>query len=99
MPIIKPFRGITYNPDKVNLTDVVAPPYDVISPEQQAELYHRSPHNVVRLILGREEDRYASGASYEQHLFPGRIVADQPLRRRRLSRHRDERGDVGSSPP
>ena len=62
MPEIIPFRGFRYNQTKVDLHDVVAPPYDVISPEHQARLYERSPYNVVRLILGREEDRYASGA-------------------------------------
>ncbi len=64
MPEIKPFRGIFYNLDKVNLSDVVAPPYDVISPEQQDRLYAASPYNVVRLILGREDERYSSAAKY-----------------------------------
>lgn len=64
MPEIRPFRGIRYNQSKVDLPDVVAPPYDVISPEQQTRLYERSPYNVVRLILGREEDRYASAAEH-----------------------------------
>ena len=64
MPEIKPFHGILYNPGKVHLDDVVAPPYDVISPELQSELYERSAYNVVRLILGQEEDRYASAAKY-----------------------------------
>ena len=62
MPIIKPFRGIRYNQSKTNINTVVAPPYDVISPELQNQLYARDPHNVVRLILGREEDRYAASA-------------------------------------
>lgn len=66
MPEIRPFRGILYHPSKVALSDVVAPPYDVISPEQQAKLYEASPYNVVRLILGREEDRYSSAAQYFQ---------------------------------
>src|SRR5713226_6973804 len=61
---IKPFRGIFYNSDKVNLADVVAPPYDVISPEQRDQLYAASSYNAVRLILGREEDRYSSAARY-----------------------------------
>ncbi|HWP81060.1 MAG TPA: DUF1015 domain-containing protein [Bacteroidota bacterium] len=64
MPIIRPFRGYRYNPKKVNIHDVVAPPYDVISPEQQTALYEKSPYNVVRLILGREEDRYSSAAGF-----------------------------------
>lgn len=66
MPDIKPFRGILYNPSKVSLADVVAPPYDVISPELQATLYDANPYNIVRLILGREEDRYSSAAHHFQ---------------------------------
>jgi len=62
MPIIRPFRGIRYNQSAVNINTVVAPPYDVISPEQQDQFYDIDPHNVVRLILGREEDRYSSSA-------------------------------------
>ena len=62
MPIIRPFRGIRYNQSAVNINTVVAPPYDVISPEKQNRLYERDTHNVVRLILGREEDRYSAAA-------------------------------------
>jgi uncharacterized protein (DUF1015 family) len=64
MPEILPFRGYRYDLSRVDIQDVVAPPYDVISPQQQAQLYDKSPYNVVRLILGREEDRYASAAKY-----------------------------------
>ncbi|OLD59014.1 MAG: hypothetical protein AUI33_16910 [Ignavibacteria bacterium 13_1_40CM_2_61_4] len=64
MPQIKPFRGIVYDQERVKLPDVVAPPYDVISPRQRETLYARSPYNVVRLILGREEDPYASAAHH-----------------------------------
>ncbi len=63
MAAIKPFRGIRYNQMKVTLANVVAPPYDVISPSQQNGYYAKDPLNVIRLILGREEDRYASAAA------------------------------------
>ena len=60
---IAPFRGILYNPEKIrDLSKVVAPPYDVITPEEQERLYRKSPHNVVRLILNREPDCYESVA-------------------------------------
>ena len=58
MPEIKPFCALRYDAGKVRIADVVAPPYDVISPDHQTQLYDRSRYNVVRLILGREEDRY-----------------------------------------
>ncbi|TAK67208.1 MAG: DUF1015 domain-containing protein [Bacteroidetes bacterium] len=64
MPNIQPFQGLLYNKSKVSLSDVVAPPYDVISSEQQQELYDKSEYNVVRLILGREENRYEESAAY-----------------------------------
>ncbi len=56
MPEIQAFRGIRYDLGHVgSLSDVVAPPYDVISDELQTELYKRHPCNVVRLILNRME--------------------------------------------
>ncbi|HEV8539330.1 MAG TPA: DUF1015 domain-containing protein, partial [Bacteroidota bacterium] len=67
MADIRPFRGILYNTEKVGIADVVAPPYDVISPQQQQELYERSPYNVVRVILGREQDPYTSAATCLVH--------------------------------
>ncbi|MFA6456962.1 MAG: DUF1015 domain-containing protein [Bacteroidota bacterium] len=62
MATIKPFRAVRYNQMKVKIASVVAPPYDVISPEQQNGYYDQDPFNVIRLILGREEDRYSSAA-------------------------------------
>ena len=59
MAQIFPFRGLTYNPGKTDdFSRVVAPPYDVISPEHQAELYDRSPHNIVRIDFCRDADPY-----------------------------------------
>lgn len=50
-----PFRGLLYAAATIgDLGRVMAPPYDVISPEYQARLYERHPHNVIRLILGKE---------------------------------------------
>ncbi len=56
MPDIQAFRGIRYDLGHVgSLSDVIAPPYDVISPALQDELYKKHPCNVVRLILNRIE--------------------------------------------
>lgn len=55
---IKPLNVIVYNQDKVNIEDVVAPPYDVIDSNYQNELYERSDYNIVRLILAKGENRY-----------------------------------------
>ncbi|MBI3788682.1 MAG: DUF1015 domain-containing protein [Ignavibacteriales bacterium] len=74
MPEILPFKGILYNQTKVNIDDVVAPPYDVISSEHQQKLYERNPYNVIRLILGREENRYASAAQHFQEWIKQSIL-------------------------
>jgi len=56
MPEIRAFRGLRYDLGHVgSLSDVIAPPYDVIGPELQDQLYRRHPANVIRLILNREE--------------------------------------------
>ncbi len=46
-----------------DLTDLVCPPYDVISPAQQAALLARDPHNAVRLELSAEADPHAAAAA------------------------------------
>jgi uncharacterized protein (DUF1015 family) len=56
MPEIRAFRAVRYDLGHVGrLSDVVAPPYDVIGPELQEQLYQKHPCNVVRLILNRIE--------------------------------------------
>ncbi len=52
--MIAPFQGLRYTSKISDVSRAVAPPYDVISASLQEELYRRDPHNVVRLILGRQ---------------------------------------------
>ncbi len=60
---IAPFRGLFYNQKKVrDLSKVVAPPYDVISKEEQERLYKKSPYNFIRLDLSQEPDSYSAVA-------------------------------------
>lgn len=55
MARIYPFRALRYNPALVRLEDVVTQPYDKITPSMQQSYYHRSPYNLVRIILGLPE--------------------------------------------
>src|SRR5262249_3933185 len=56
MADIRAFRGFRYDLGKVgSLSDVVAPPYDVIDPTLQRRLYDASPYNAIRLELTRDE--------------------------------------------
>ncbi len=58
MADIRPFCAIRYNEAKLgaSLASVVAPPYDVISLEEQDILYSRNPYNCVRLVFNHEYD-------------------------------------------
>ena len=53
MARLYPFRALRYDPTRVNLTDVVTQPYDKITPAMQDAYYAASPHNLIRVILGK----------------------------------------------
>jgi uncharacterized protein (DUF1015 family) len=57
MAVVKPFRAERYDESKAGpLDQLVAPPYDVISPDQRRDLLARSPYNVVHLTLPDSEE-------------------------------------------
>jgi uncharacterized protein (DUF1015 family) len=56
VPVVRPFRALRYSSDAVaDLAAVVAPPYDVIGPDERRRLLGRDPRNVVRLDLPSPE--------------------------------------------
>jgi uncharacterized protein (DUF1015 family) len=63
MADIAPLRPLRYSAS--DLSSLVAPPYDVISPAERAELMAKNPHNVVRLILpdGEGDAKYGQAAT------------------------------------
>lgn len=86
MAEIHPFRGVRYNQGLVkDLAEVICPPYDIITPQLQQELYHRSPYNFVQIEFGRglpqdapTENRYTrSAAVMKQWLEKGILTADE----------------------
>jgi uncharacterized protein (DUF1015 family) len=72
MPEIHAFHAIRYDLGHVgSLSDVIAPPYDVIDAPLQDQLYKKHPANVIRLILNRDEpgddesnNRYTRAAKF-----------------------------------
>ena len=60
---VKPLNALVYNQQKVDMKDVIAPPYDVISSKYRDELYERSPYNITRLILSNAENPYEDAAN------------------------------------
>jgi len=82
---ICPFQGVRYNQWIVSdLSAVICPPYDIITPQMQQELYHRSQYNFVRLEFGRElptdttiTNKYSrSATTLEQWLERGILKID-----------------------
>jgi uncharacterized protein (DUF1015 family) len=52
MAVLKPFRALRYEVTKAGpLASLVAPPYDVVSPEERERLRAGNPYNVVHLTL------------------------------------------------
>ncbi len=64
MAKILPFKGIRYNKELIkDFSKIVTLPYDKIDKRLQSKYYESSPYNFVKLILGREKDRYEESLS------------------------------------
>lgn len=83
MPELAPFPALRFTERAGDLSLLLAPPYDVISPEAAAELRSRSEFNCVRLILpeGSEERRYLAAAKTLESWTSSGILATDPLPR------------------
>ena len=55
MAEIKPFRAVRYGDTAGPLDELVAPPYDVLSPDEREQYASRNRHNVVHLTLPEDE--------------------------------------------
>ena len=80
-----PFRGLRYNATKVEgIENVIAPPYDVIKPDEQVALEARHPANIIHLILSQphandtdDENQYTRAAArMHQWTSEGTLVRD-----------------------
>lgn len=81
MADIYPFYGVRYSQEIVgNLANVVCPPYDVISPDEQITLQQSSPYNAVRLELGEvraddeEGDRYRRSREFLEQWLDSQVL-------------------------
>jgi uncharacterized protein (DUF1015 family) len=86
MPTVAPLRGLRYDPKHVGtLSQVIAPPYDVIDAALQTRLYERHPANVIRLELNREEpgddersNKYSRAAKFLKAWREQGVVMQEP---------------------
>ena len=86
MPHVAPLRGLRYDPKHVGaLSQVIAPPYDVIDAALQEALYQRHPANVIRIELNREEpgddertNKYTRAAKFLRSWRDQGVVMQEP---------------------
>jgi uncharacterized protein (DUF1015 family) len=85
MAEIRPFRGVHYNKEIVgDISGVICPPYDIISPQMDEDLHNRSAYNFIRIEYNRLQpddsdanNRYTrSAALFKQWMEQKVMVAD-----------------------
>jgi uncharacterized protein (DUF1015 family) len=82
VPNLRPFRALRFDAAAGDLSALLAPPYDIISPAQRRELLTRDPHNVVRIELPADlgaagrEDYAAAAATVAEWRASGVLVKD-----------------------
>lgn len=68
MAKLKPFKAIVYNQKKFSdISRLVCPPYDVISPEKQQFYHDLDRNNFIHILLGKDipgEDKYRRAGGY-----------------------------------
>jgi len=85
MAEVVPFKGVLFNVKNISKSsgeDLLAPPYDIITPEHQDALYNMSPYNIVRVDFGKssphdnaENNRYTRAKEYlETWLEQGALI-------------------------
>ncbi len=84
MAEVIPFKGILYNPQKVDVSSTMAPPYDIVTPKFKEVLYRRSPHTIICIDFGKDKDgdnekenRYTRAVKYlSEWLHKGILIND-----------------------
>ena len=86
MAEMRPFKGLLYNSEEAgDMSEVMAPPYDVISPEMREDLYRKSDFNIVKLILGKDlpedggsENKYVRSKKFMEEWIERRVLVADP---------------------
>lgn len=85
MADVRPFQGLRYNHCQYDLSKLICPPYDVISPKQEGELLQSSPYNYIRIEFSKtqpeddeQNNRYSRALNFlKQWLEKGIFQQDE----------------------
>ena len=75
MAEIKSFKALRYNQEIIkNISNVIAPPYDIINKNQQDKLYSSDEYNVIRIDLNKTpgDEKYRIAQKIFQDFFQKR---------------------------
>ena len=76
--VVKPFCATYYNPSRIkNYSNVICPPYDVISPKQLSSLRKKSPYNFSHILVADKNNHKEKGLLLDQWVKKGVLVDDQ----------------------
>jgi uncharacterized protein (DUF1015 family) len=83
---VKPFKAFRFDSGVVgHVGDCTTPPYDVISPAQQEQLYKKSRHNIARIIKGKtkasdngDDNQYTRAAEYLNKWIEQGVLKQDP---------------------
>ncbi|RJQ13506.1 MAG: DUF1015 domain-containing protein [Nitrospiraceae bacterium] len=85
MAKVIPFKGVLYDPQKVDANLTMAPPYDIVTPEFKKTLYEKSPCNIIRIDFGKDSDddndnenRYTRASGFLADWLDGGILIRDP---------------------
>ncbi|MEZ4749880.1 MAG: DUF1015 domain-containing protein [Bdellovibrionota bacterium] len=79
MAKVYPFRGIHYDTGRIQLGDVITPPYDVITPEQGRRFREQSPYNFAHLILPKDKSAYVEVGARLRKWKSEKILVQDPI--------------------
>lgn len=82
MTKVAPFQAFVYNQDKISdLSKVVCPPYDIISPARQQYYHNLDTHNLIHVLLGKDirgEDKYMRAGTIFDSWVRDKILVRDP---------------------
>ncbi|MSQ14416.1 MAG: DUF1015 domain-containing protein [Dehalococcoidia bacterium] len=94
MPEIRPFRGVRYNTEMVkDLSSVLSPPYDVVSPQEREAMIQANPHNIISIEAPSDGGRsrgepYQRAAAYFREWLANGVLKTEDTEAAYLCEHR-----------
>ena len=74
---VKPFCATYYNPSRIkNYSNVICPPYDIISKKQLGVLRKKSPYNFSRVLIADKKNYQEKGSLLNKWVKKGILIDD-----------------------